>query len=515
MDLIVDGEVVDFATGDFSGILNWTSWDVSEYVGQEAQVRIRDASTSGNWGHIFVDRIEFADEAFTPTQLSPTAVNLIVDGERVATASGNFNEVLDWKGWDVSQYVGKEAQIEILDYNTGAWGHINLDAITFADSAYRTSEFLADWIDYGADHYATISWHNLPEGEDPTVISWMNNWTYGASIPTGDFRGAMTLPRTLSLREVDGEVRVIQTPVEDLQDYRREHFTATDVTVDGTLNAPLDGMALEIVAVFDALAASADRFGLKVRVGEGEQTLVGYDATTGEVFVDRTGSGVIPSPLFGAVHAAPLEVMADGSVKLHIFVDAASVELFANEGLRTITDQIFPDEDSVGVEIFAEGGSVDLASLDMWRLSLEDDLAEAPRRYTGTDEADLLVQQEGAKGAISFDGMGGDDWIQGGAFNDRIDGGMGDDDIDAGGGRNNIVAGGIGSDVFHFRTADDGMRDRTTIRDFEVGIDHLALHDTEVVRERSIGNSTILTLDGDGDMIILTGVADLGDSWLA
>ena len=200
VDLIVDGEVVDFATSDFSGILNWTSWDVSEYVGREAQVRIRDASTSGNWGHIFVDRIEFADEAFTPTQLSPTAVNLIVDGERVATASGNFNEVLDWKGWDVSQYVGKEAQIEILDYNTGAWGHINLDAITFADSAYPTSEFLADWIDYGADHYATISWHNLPEGDGPTAISWMNNWTYGASIPTGDFRGSMTIPRDYSLR---------------------------------------------------------------------------------------------------------------------------------------------------------------------------------------------------------------------------------------------------------------------------------------------------------------------------
>ncbi|ASY65558.1 Levanase (plasmid) [Sinorhizobium sojae CCBAU 05684] len=67
------------------------------------------------------------DEAFTPTQLSPTAINLIVDGERVATASGNFDEVLDWKGWDVSQYVGKEAQIEIIDHNTGAWGHINVD----------------------------------------------------------------------------------------------------------------------------------------------------------------------------------------------------------------------------------------------------------------------------------------------------------------------------------------------------------------------------------------------------
>ena len=143
-----------------------------------------------------------------------------------------------------------------------------------------------------------------------------------------------------------------------------------DVTVgDGTLKAPFGGHALEIVATFDAAEAEASRFGVKVRVGEGEETVIGYDKETGEVFVDRSASGFLPSESFAATHAAPLEVTPEGEVKLHIFVDAASVELFANDGLRTITDQIFPDPESLGVELFAEGGSAELASLDIWKLS--------------------------------------------------------------------------------------------------------------------------------------------------
>ena len=186
----------------------------------------------------------------------------------------------------------------------------------------------------------------------------MNNWTYGASIPTGDFRGSMTIPRDYSLREIDGAVRLIQTPVEELEELRREHVSVEDVTVgDGSLKAPFEGNALEIVATFDAAEAEASRFGVKVRVGEGEETVIGYDKDSGEVFVDRSASGFLPSESFAATHAAPLEVTPEGEVKLHIFVDAASVELFANDGLRTITDQIFPDPESVGVELFAEGGS--------------------------------------------------------------------------------------------------------------------------------------------------------------
>lgn len=534
VDLIVDGEVVRQATGAFSGVLDWTSWDVSEFAGQEAQIRVNDASSSASWGHLFVDRIEFSAEAFRPTELSPTAISLIVDGERVATASGDFSEILEWKGWDVSQWAGKEARLEILDYNTGSWGHLNLDQITFADSLYPSSAELANWLDYGADHYATISWHNLPEGSRPMLTSWMNNWDYAASTPTGDFRGSMTLPREYALREVDGEVRVVQTPVAELQELRREHFAAENVELaEGALKAPLSGKALEIVAVFDAAAASAEEFGVKLRVGAGEETLVGYDVAAGEAFVDRTNSGFLPSEAFAARHGAPLEVMEDGTVKLHIFLDAASVELFANDGLRTVTDQIFPDAESLGLQLYAKGGEVDLVDFDVWRLSPDEGVAKPPKFYRGTAGDDLLVPQSGAKSGLKFFGFGGDDQIQGSGRSDLIQGGDGDDRLWGGGGDDLIrggrgddkigggagadrLWGGAGRDVFWWGDETrDGRKETTTVWDFQRGQDRIDLGEAEIARVWSKGGSTVLTLDGDGDRILLHGTQGWSETWLA
>lgn len=535
VDLIVDGQVVRQATGAFSGVLDWTSWDVGDLIGRDAQIRINDASPSASWGHLFVDRIEFSSEAFKPSQLSPTAINLIVDGQRVATASGDFSEILEWKGWDVSQWAGKQAQIEIVDFNTGGWGHVNVDQITFAESLYPSSAQLANWLDYGADHYATISWHNLPDGSRPMLTSWMNNWDYAAGIPTGAFRGSMTLPRDYSLREVNGEIRVIQTPAEELQELRREHFAADHVTLgDGVLTAPLTGRSLEVVAVFDAAAATATEFGLKLRVGNGQETLVGYDAASGEAFVDRTASGFSPSEAFAARHGAPLEVMEDGTVKLHIFLDAASVELFANDGLRTITDQIFPDLTSLGVELYAEGGEVELLDLDMWHLAPNDGVAKPPQRYQGTEAADLLVAQTGAKGTPAFFGFGGDDWVQGSDLGDVIRGGYGDDALWGGGGNDRIwggagndrlsggagafddLWGGAGSDVFVWQAETrDGFVETTTVMDFRPRQDLLDLGEAAIARIDTEGGNTVLTLDGDGDRIVLQGVHTWSDAWVA
>ncbi|MDK1492499.1 GH32 C-terminal domain-containing protein [Sinorhizobium sp. 7-81] len=279
-----------------------------------------------------------------------------------------------------------------------------------------------------------------------------------------------------------------------------------------------------------AAEAEASRFGVKVRVGDAEETLVGYDATTGEVFIDRTESGIIPAKSFAAVHTAPLEVTPEGDIKLHIFVDAASVELFANDGLRTITDQIFPDPESLGVELFAEGGNA-AVDLDIWKLSTEDGIAKAPRNYIGSDGNDLLRAWEGAKGALRFDGLGGNDVIVGSAGLDRIEGGAGADVLRAGrgsdwvngGSGNDIVAaggvaldnllGGAGADVFLLATeTNDGHRDRTVVGDFKVGIDAIDLGDAEVVHHKSLFGSLVLTLDGDADQIVLTGVTRYDDS---
>src|SRR5215207_557013 len=63
----------------------------------------------------------------------PTAVTLVVDGQGVRSSTGQENEALNWTNWNVAELQGKTAHIDIVDENTGGWGHINADQFTFSD----------------------------------------------------------------------------------------------------------------------------------------------------------------------------------------------------------------------------------------------------------------------------------------------------------------------------------------------------------------------------------------------
>jgi len=62
-----------------------------------------------------------------------TCMNLVMDGKTVRTASGVNNERLTWHAWDVAEFEGREARLEIVDESSAGWGHINVDHIEFAD----------------------------------------------------------------------------------------------------------------------------------------------------------------------------------------------------------------------------------------------------------------------------------------------------------------------------------------------------------------------------------------------
>lgn len=119
---------------------------------------------------------------------------------------------------------------------------------------------------------------------------------------------------------------------------------------------------------------TATEFGLKVRTGPGEETLVGYDVPAGEAFVDRNQSGQVDfAELFRISEAFPNRQTAplaaeNGRVRLHIFVDWSSVEVFGGDGQAVITDQIFPMPSSDGLALFANGGNAKLVSLHIWPL---------------------------------------------------------------------------------------------------------------------------------------------------
>jgi fructan beta-fructosidase len=68
-----------------------------------------------------------------------TCMNLLVDGKVVRTATGSNtkpggSEALEASGWEVAEFVGKEAVIQIVDSRKGVWGHINVDHIVQTDA---------------------------------------------------------------------------------------------------------------------------------------------------------------------------------------------------------------------------------------------------------------------------------------------------------------------------------------------------------------------------------------------
>ncbi len=109
---------------------------------------------------------------------------------------------------------------------------------------------------------------------------------------------------------------------------------------------------------------TAKKSGITVLGDGASSTVIGYDSTTGKVFVDRTNSGNTTfHPTFASIEDAPVTLDKKGNVTLRVYVDRSSVEVFSGDGLRTITDQVFPNAGADKMALFAEGGTAQLKSL--------------------------------------------------------------------------------------------------------------------------------------------------------
>lgn len=362
--LLVDGNVVRTLAGDDAGALNWKGWDVSEFAGKQARLRIVDQATGG-WGHLTADHVMLTDQAAVPRS-DETTVNLVVDGKVVRTATGANSEVLDWASWNVAEFRGRQAQIRVVDNNRFGWGHILADEFTASPQPARPRLNSYDWLDYGRDYYASVSFGNMPE-DKRVMLGWMNNWDYADSIPTFPWRSAMSLPREIGLTQTPDGPRLTQQAVKQVDglasapSYRN---TAGGTITPGThaLPSAASGDVQRIDVTF--APGTAAKSGITLFGNGSSSTAVGYDAATKEVYVDRANSGNVGfHPLFASVDSAPVSVDAQGNVTLRIYVDRSSVEVFAQGGLRTITDQVFPADGAKEVALFAEGGVAQLKSL--------------------------------------------------------------------------------------------------------------------------------------------------------
>ncbi len=238
------------------------------------------------------------------------------------------------------------------------------------------------WLDYGRDFYAAVTWSGGPAGDDRRILlAWMVSGEYAGAVPTHPWRSGMTVPRELMLREVAGESRIVQRPVRELERLRDVHWDVGSASGDSiaAVNSRMrekkvEGELLEIRAEFKVDekggAGAGGKFGIKVRAGKDEGTVIGYDRAEGRLFVDRTRAGESRfSRGFPGVHGAEMKVV-DGVVKMDVWADRSSVEVFGGGGGGevSITDLVFPDAGSRGVEVWGEGEGVVVRRMEVWTL---------------------------------------------------------------------------------------------------------------------------------------------------
>jgi fructan beta-fructosidase len=238
------------------------------------------------------------------------------------------------------------------------------------DEAVSKGEVI--WVDYGTDFYAAITWSNIPEEDSRRIwVGWMNNWMYANQIPTYPWRSAMSIPRSIHLVTIDGEILAVQRPVKELEALRDNHVQLENIEVSSSelllSNEGISGRAYEIVIEMEP--GDSETAGFKLRVGDDEETLVGYDSNSKTVFVDRSRSGEDDFHSdFSQRNDAPARLI-DGKIRLQIFVDWSSVEVFVNDGEAVITNRIFPDPDSQDVILYSDSGTANITRMDFWTLN--------------------------------------------------------------------------------------------------------------------------------------------------
>jgi levanase/fructan beta-fructosidase len=195
----------------------------------------------------------------------------------------------------------------------------NFDGHTFTcDSRPEVTK----WMDYGKDHYATVTFDNAPDNRR-VAIAWMSNWQYANEVPTKQFRSANAIPRDLDLF-IDGT-----------ETYCGVMPSPEMLTLRGKPSKQLTD-ACEVVVT---LKGSTE---ITLQNAKGEKVVMRYDAQKQTFSMDRTKSGDTSfSEHFPCTTVAPTH----GQMKqLRLFIDRSSLEAFDGDGKMAMTNLVFPSE---------------------------------------------------------------------------------------------------------------------------------------------------------------------------
>lgn len=247
----------------------------------------------------------------------------------------------------------------------------DFDGKTFTADTDAEGNIPTKWMDFGKDHYATVSWSDAPDNRR-TVIGWMSNWQYAAEVPTMQFRSANTLPREMGLfKGPDGQIYAYSAPSPELLALRdKTTLNVKKVNIGKkarTYNLPAENIGIcEIL--FDLNARKSKTVEIELKNNVGEKVVMLYDVAAHTLSFDRRESGIVDfSQDFPAVTVAPT-FETDNKISLRIFIDRSSIEVFGNDGRFVMTNLVFPTEAYTKLSVSSQGGNAKIENLRIFSI---------------------------------------------------------------------------------------------------------------------------------------------------
>lgn len=221
--------------------------------------------------------------------------------------------------------------------------------------------------DYGSDYYAAVVYKNLNAGTPPISIGWVNNWKYAQEIPTSPWRSMMSLPRTMSVKKINGEWVLMQELVASVKSLRSAPLVQMkNISVEKTKTLPIKSQQFEMDITVEPSANAV--FELKLAAGNKREMVIGYNAATQTLYLDRskTANNSFDSSYNKLGRFETTLALNNKQLQLRVFFDKSVVEVFANDGQAAMTMQLFPEENDKGIELVSNNGKSIVKKLVVW-----------------------------------------------------------------------------------------------------------------------------------------------------
>lgn len=202
-------------------------------------------------------------------------------------------------------------------------------------------------IDYGLDFYAPQTL--LAKDGRRIMIAWMQSWDNYMTPKDFKWSGMMTVPRELRIE--NGEL--FQVPVREIENYYTDTVTYKNLTAERPIELKgIKGRVMDMT--IEVEQGDYKVFEVSLAADETHRTIISYHKEKSVLTFDRSFSG----DKRDHAHLRSMKIKdAQGRIKIRLLLDKYSVEIFVNDGEKTMTSLIYTEQKARNILFQSEGNA--------------------------------------------------------------------------------------------------------------------------------------------------------------